>query len=679
MKTILFVVLLVVALTFFSYNVIRLLGFLRIGKSDRRTGHPLARLGRVISLVFGQKKLLREPLAGWMHFFIFWGFVVLLTAIFESIVQGFGSNLSLSFLGFLYPPLVFLQDLLGVLVVLSVLVALYRRNIVGVKRLQMKGHSQFDANLILSLILLIMISMFLQNALHISVEMSSPGQADTLHSSSRFISSALAGMFSQIPLSTKEIEFNTFWWIHVLLVLGFLNYLPYSKHLHIGSSIFNVYFSDLRPRGELKPLDLEAENITRFGAGDVEDLSWKQLLDGYTCTECGRCDSVCPANLTGKPLSPRKIVTDIRRRTMQKAPALSSGGDPDDKHLVGDFISEDELWACTTCRACMEECPVMIEHVDSIVDMRRYLVLNESRFPPELGGAYRNLENNYTVWAFNWRDRAKWAEGYNVPIASQVNGDFDILYWVGCAGSFDIRYQKVARAFSQLMNVAGMKFAILGNEEKCTGDPARRSGNEYLAQSLIKENVEILNRHKVKKIVTTCPHCYNTLKNEYPDFGGKYEVMHHTELIDELVRSGRLNLSSKRKVKITYHDSCYMGRYNGMYDPPRNILGSIDGVEVVEMNRSRDKGLCCGAGGGRMFMEEKTGKRINIERTEQALATNSQVIASACPFCMTMLTDGVKAKEATSLEVKDVAELVLEALGGENSNSISSQPKSEAN
>ncbi len=664
MRIIIFLLLLLGALTFFTLNVKRLVGYLRVGRAEKRGGGTWTRLKNVFSLVFGQKKLLREPVAGWMHFFIFWGFVILLTAILESFLQGFGQNLSFDFLGPFYGPLVFLQDLLGLLVVCSVIVALYRRNVARVKRLQTAGHSRFDANLILLLILFIMVSMFLQNAAHIAIEKSSSGRVDTLDAGARFFSSVIASLFAGYPPETKDFIFQLFWWAHITLVLGFLNYLPYSKHLHIGSSIFNVYFSNLQPKGELQPLNLEDENITRFGAGDIEDLTWKQLLDGYTCTECGRCDSVCPANLTGKPLSPRKIITDIRHRTMERGPVILAKGNDDDKALVGTYILDDELWSCTTCRACMEECPVTIEHVNSIVDMRRYLVLNESRFPPELATAYRNLENNYTVWAFNWRDRAKWAEGQDIPIAAKINDEFDVLYWVGCAGSFDMRYQKVARAFAQLMRMADVKFAILGNEEKCSGDPARRSGNEYLAQTLIKENIETLNRHKVKKIVATCPHCFNTLKNEYPDFGGTYEVVHHTAFIHELISSGRLKLTASQKARVTYHDSCYIGRYNGIYDAPRQILGSIEGTELVEMRRSKDRGFCCGAGGARMWMEEKIGKRVNIERAEEALSTKPDVIASACPFCMTMLTDGVKAKEAQSVVVKDVAELILEALDG---------------
>jgi len=664
-KTIVFTIIFVCAISFFLKNVLKLISYLKVGQKEDRSGRVGTRLARVLSIAFGQKKLLRDPIAGMMHFFIFWGFIILLAAILEGILQGFGSNLSLAFLGTLYSPLVFLQDCFGLLVIISVLFAFYRRNVARVKRLEFQTHSRLDANLILGLIFLIMVSMFFQNAAHIALEKSNA--VDTLHSHARFFSTMLSSLFSSSDPISLSTLFQVFWWMHIVIVLGFLNYLPYSKHLHIGSSFFNVYFASQKPRGELAPINLEAENITRFGAGDVEDLTWKQLLDGYTCTECGRCDSVCPANITGKPLSPRKIITDIRKRTMEKAPALLDGSATDEKHLVDTYITEDELWACTTCQACMEECPVMIEHVPSIVDMRRYLVLNESRFPQELSTAYRNLENNFAVWPVNWRDRAKWAEGYDVPTAAGANGNFDVLFWVGCAGSFDARYQKVARAFSRLMKLAGVRFAILGNEEKCSGDPARRSGNEYLAQTLIKENIETLKKYDVKKIVTTCPHCFNTLKNEYPDFGGTYEVIHHMQMIEQFINDGRLSSAASdgrpdMKKRVTYHDSCYIGRYNGVYDSPRKAIGSIGGVEMVEMKRSKDKGFCCGAGGARMWMEEKTGKRVNIERTEEALSVTPDVIASACPFCMTMMTDGVKAKEAANVAVKDVAELVLEAI-----------------
>jgi Fe-S oxidoreductase len=331
------------------------------------------------------------------------------------------------------------------------------------------------------------------------------------------------------------------------------------------------------------------------------------------------------------------------------------------KHLIDNFITEDELWSCTTCMACMQECPVQIEHIDAIIDMRRFLVLNESRFPKELQATFQNLERNYTPWGFSHSTRADWAEGLDIPRMADRK-DAEILFWVGCAGAYDARYRKVSQAFSKIMKAAGINFAILGTEEKCNGDPARRAGNEYLAQMLITENVSTLSSYHVKKIVTTCPHCFNIFKNEYPQFGCKLEVVHHTDFITNLIESGKLKLSKEQKARITYHDSCYLGRYNQMYDQPRKIFNAIPGMEVVEMERSRDKGLCCGAGGARMFMEETIGKRINMERTEEALALRPDIIGTGCPFCMTMITDGVKAKEASSVQVKDIAEIVWEAM-----------------
>lgn len=648
-----FALVLICALALFARNAARLVAILRRGKAEDRFSRPGARIGRVLTVAFGQSKLLREPLAGMLHLVIFWGFVVLLASIIESIGEGLAPSFSFGFLGVLYGPLLIVEDFFGALVIVSVAISILRRLVSPPERLRVSGHAKSDAVLILSLILVVMATMFLQNAARASWTGVHGGH---------LIAEQLSALFSG-PLA--QSWFRVFFWSHMIAVLAFLNYLPYSKHLHVLSSIPNVYFASLAPRGALVPINLADETLTKYGATDIDDLTWKQLLNGYTCTECGRCSSVCPAHTTGKTLNPKKIITDVRARTMEMAPVLlgSAGADSSARthQLLDNFISTDELWACTTCMACVQECPVMIEHVETIVDLRRGLVLNESRFPDELKTTFANLERNFTPWAFSHSTRADWAEGMSVARLSDV-GKSDVLFWVGCAGAYDARYRKVTRAFARLMQMAGVDFAILGTEEKCNGDAARRMGNEYLAQSLISENVATLNRYGVRKIVVTCPHCLQSLGKEFRPFGGTYEVVHHTEFIEELIAGRRLTLPRSGTSRVTFHDPCYLGRYNDQYDAPRALLDRVS-ESRVEMARSRDRSFCCGAGGGRMWMEERQGKRVNIERTEEALATGSEVIGTGCPFCMTMLGDGLKEKAAPeTTQVKDIAELVLEAI-----------------
>ncbi|HXF99960.1 MAG TPA: (Fe-S)-binding protein [Bacteroidota bacterium] len=661
LNSIIFAIVLVAALGFFGYNVARLISYLKLGKPENRFGNVGKRIKNVLTIAIGQSKLMREPFAGLLHVLIFWGFIVLLSAVVESIIEGLVPGASLAFLGLLYNPLIWLQDLFGALVVVSVVISLARRLFFPPKRLEVSGHSKWDAILVLALILTVMITMFGQNATRPFVHPEVPHDA-------RFVSNVLAEFASAETASTW---YYVFFWGHMLAVLGFLNYLPYSKHLHVIASTFNVYFSNLgiEPKGALKPINLADETLTKYGATDIEDLTWKQLLNGYTCTECGRCTSVCPANTTGKLLNPKKIIVDVRARTFEKAPVLLAGSNEPDQErdrilahqLLDNFITEQELFACTTCMACVQECPVMIEHVDTIVDLRRGLVLNESRFPPELTTTFNNLERNFTPWAFSHATRADWAEGLDIPLMAN-SPDAEVLFWVGCAGAYDARYKKVTQSFARLMKMAGVKFAILGTEEKCNGDAARRMGNEYLAQMLIQENVSTLNRYNVRKIVTTCPHCLQSLGKEYKQFGGDYEVVHHTTFLRQLVEEGKLKLDGEQANRITFHDPCYLGRYNDEYDAPRQLVDAVAGTRV-EMKRSRDRSFCCGAGGGRMWMEEHEGKRVNIERTEEALATGADAIATGCPFCLTMITDGVKAKDATDrVQVKDVAELLLEAV-----------------
>jgi Fe-S oxidoreductase len=663
MKTIIFTTVLVGALGAFGYSLRRMIALISIGKPENRLDQLWERFKKMMTIALGQTKLFREPIAGLMHAFIFWGFLVLLSSVLEAIGEGLFPGFSFRFIGPLYQPLVFCQDLFAGLVIVGVCIALFRRLILRPKRLQGDLHAKIDATIILFTIFIIMISFLGHNAVRIRLETTDEG---------RFLSAAVSFIFASTDVSLNYVLLEIYWWIHIILILGFLNYLPYSKHAHILTSIPNVFLSSLKPRGALIPINLEEEGVEKFGATDVDDLTWKQLLDGFTCTECGRCTAACPANITGKLLSPKKIMIDIRHRTVEKGKlllnddeeAVLEDGDknPLENTLLNNYITQEELFACTTCMSCVQECPVNNEHIPAIVDLRRSLVLMESNFPPEVQAVFKNLETNFSPWAFPASSRADWAEGMNIPQMSQSQ-DADILFWVGCAGAFDARYTKVTQAFAKLMQKAGIKFAILGTEEKCTGDSARRIGNEYLAQMLMKDNIATLNNYNVKKIVTTCPHCFNMLKNEYPQFGGDYGVVHHTDFLVNLINEGKLKVTKEEAVTVTFHDSCYLGRYNDMYEQPREILNAIPGMKTVEMKRTKSKGLCCGAGGGRMWMEEHEGKRINVERTEEAIALKPNVIGTACPFCMTMLEDGVKDKEATeSVKVKDVAEMLLEVV-----------------
>ncbi len=630
------------------------------GKKDDRFNKTGERLKRVWKIAFAQTKLLRDPVAGLLHLTIFWGFILFLFAVVEAFIQGFYSPFSWHFLGPFYSAITLVQDIFSVLVLIACLYALYRRFVVHIPRLEVEKSGKLDAAFILVLIMLVCISMLGENSALVAMN-----NFQLRNFELRPVSTILCKWFYSGGTENADVYFQLFWWMHIIVILGFLNFLPYSKHLHVLTSIPNTYFANLdKIRNTLKPLNLEDENAEVFGAADFEHLSWKQLLDGYSCTECGRCTASCPAATVGKSLSPRKIIVDIRRRTKDKAPLMAKGiteGEVFEKTLVHDYITDTELWQCTTCMACVQECPVMIEHVDSIVDMRRDLVLTESQFPSNLNPVFKSLETNFTPWAFNQSDRANWAEGLNIKTMAE-DPECDILFWVGCAGSFDDRYKKVSKAFAQIMQKAGINFRILGTEEKCNGDTARRLGNEYLAQMMIMENVETLNNYKVKKIVTACPHCFHSLGSEYKQFGGDYEVMHHSQFIEQMISEGRIQLNnSESNNRVTYHDSCYLGRYNNVYESPRNTLKSISGLDFVEMERIKSRGFCCGAGGGRMFLEDEEGGRINIERTSEALKTDTDTIASACPFCMTMLTDGVKHFEKTEeVAVRDIVEIVLE-------------------
>jgi len=664
-----FLVLLLAAFAGVLWNVMRLIRYLRVGRSENRFTHITRRIRNVVVVAIGQSKLMREPTAGIIHAMIFWGFLVLLAAVVESIVEGLFTTGGIAWLGPVYSVITISQDLFCVLIIIGVIAAFWRRWVTRVPRLQGDRAERIDATVILVLIFVVVSSLLVMNGARL-------GAAKEFEWAVRPVGALLHPLFDD--MSSARPVFEVLWWVHIVTVLGFMNYLPYSKHLHVMTSVPNVYFGALQTVNSLRKIDFTEEGLERFGVSDIEDFTWKQLLDGMTCTHCGRCTSVCPANSTGKILDPKEIIIQTNRRTMEKAPFLapsrkSDGGQSSEKSadilgraFIADYIDPTALWQCTTCMACMQECPVMIEHVPAIVDLRRSLVMMQADFPSTMQSAFQNLENNFTPWGFGAAERADWRSGTNVKTMEESTPaertTIDVLFWVGCAGSYDDRYRKVTKAFAELMELAGVSFRILGTEERCTGDPARRLGNEYLAQMMIQMNVETLNAYDVKTIVTTCPHCFNTLKNEYPDFGGVYEVVHHTVYIERLIADGRIASITPLQQKVTFHDSCYLGRYNNTYEAPRALLENVPGLDIVEMERSRSRGFCCGAGGGQMYLEETEGKRVNMERTEEALATGATMIATACPFCMTMLSDGLKAQSPDGgMVVRDVAEVVLES------------------
>jgi len=642
------VAVLVVAGGVFARRALLLTRLVRLGKPSDRSGDVPARIRSEATVVLGQRKLFQRLVPGLVHAFIFWGFLVLFPTIVMALLGAVKKDWTLPWLGH-QGWFALLVDVFCVLVLVGVASAFWIRKVQRPERF--KGSHKGEADLILLWIAGIVLTLLGWHATRIALGLNEYPAGWSP------VSDALSDAFGD-GSATEALE-RGFVWAHLLLVLGFLAYLPHSKHLHIMTAAVNVWFGRTRSRGRLEPLDftVEDESAMRFGSATVADMTWKQMIDTMSCTECGRCQDVCPAYATGKELSPKLLIMGLRDQLFAEGPKVLADEAFQPSPLVPNAVSDDVVWDCVTCGACVRECPVAIEHVDHIVDLRRHLVMVESRFPAEGGTMLRDVERSQNPWGKPQAERADWADGLDVRVLQPGETPPEVLYWVGCAASFDERARVTARSTAQLLQAAGVDFAILGPRECCTGDPARRMGNEYTYQSYAEQNVKTMNEAGVTKIVASCPHCFNTLANEYPDFGGAYEVVHHTELLTQLLAEGRLQPAAGTAT-ITYHDSCYLARHNDVLEAPREIVSRIG--TPLEMARSGRRTFCCGAGGAHMWLEER-GNQINEARAREAIETGAETLAVACPFCTVMLDDGVR-QVGGELRVADVATLLAEAL-----------------
>ena len=652
MSAVALVALVAVSTTLFWRRARARIDVLRAARPSERTDHAGARTRRELSHVLGQRKLFQKAVPGLMHAFIFWGFLILLPTILEAMLAAIDRDRTLPYLGHA-AWFAFLQDLFATLVIVGVFTAFFIRKVQRPDRF--RGSHMEEADLILLTILGIVTTLLLWNATRFAL-----GIAD--HPSAAPVADELSSLFAG-GSGTAAAE-RVFVWSHLLLVFGFLTYLPRSKHLHILTAAPNVYLAKNRPRGYLEPLriDLESADDVRLGAAVATDLSRKEVLDLYSCTECGRCQEVCPAWNTGKALSPKLLIMDLRDQVAAEAPLITSAtGTVELQPLVPSAVQDQVVWDCVTCGACVRECPVDIEHVDTIIDLRRNLVMAESRFPREAETMLRGVETNENPWGQPSSARTDWISGLEgIRVLQPGDPPPEYLFWVGCAGAFDERAKQTTRSIARLLTSAGIDFAILGQRERCTGDPARRMGHEYLFQMLAERNVETLNGAGVTTVVASCAHCFNTLANEYPDYGGTYEVIHHTELLARLASEGHFTIQRPGAGVVTFHDACYLGRHNGRYDAPRDLLHAGAARATREMPRNKERSFCCGAGGARMWMEETGDARINDTRFAEAEATGADTLATACPYCFVMLDDAAKAADS-SMRVADVATLLAES------------------
>ena len=637
-----------------------------LGRKPERFDQPVKRLFGALPYIFGQRKVLQSvslrDRAGLAHFVIFWGFLSFSASY---VLYIFGDSIWPHFSETVLTPTgvrIFTAylDVLALAFFAILAWAAVRRWGVRPGRLKFDLTQKGESAVILLLIASLMLFTLLTEAFYVASGGGGP-HADALIG--RPLGEALAS--AGLGAGLANALHGVFWWLHLAVILGFAVYIPMSKHMHLIAAPISFYARKFEERGTLATPDLDAalENEEALGASKIQDFTWKELLDGYACAVCGRCTDSCPANLTGKILSPMHIVENMKEHVLEHGPGVAAGEDSqDDKPLIGNWVEEEALWDCLTCGACVQECPVGVEHIDSIVDMRRFLVMERAEMPETAMGALLSMEQRGHPWRGTTYSRSDWADGLDVPTLAE-RPEAEILFWVGCTAALEQRSQSVARSMASVLKRAGVDFAILGDEETCTGDPARRMGNEYLYQILAQQNIETMKSYDVKKVVTICPHCFNAIKNEYPHLGGDFEVVHYTEFVSGLMREGKIRPLGRVETTIAYHDSCYLGRHNGIYDAPREIAAAIPGARVVEMSRCRERGFCCGAGGGHMWIEESRGGRINHARTEQFFETDAETVGVSCPFCLQMFEEGIGSlgKEGEN-RARDLLEILDESL-----------------
>jgi Fe-S oxidoreductase/nitrate reductase gamma subunit len=649
------------AVLIFVYALYDRIRLWRHGTEANRSDRMVERMKGVIQYIFGHWRALKDIYPGIMHALIFWGFALLFIG---TGLEAFDHYSGLHFLkGTAYITFSFILELAGLAVLIGVIMAAWRRYITRPPRLDNKP----DDFWVLLLLFVVVVTGFLVEGLRIAA-LNAP--VSTPWERWSFVGWICSEIFSRLTQASALGWHKGIWWFHVVLSYIFIASIVYTRLLHVFTTFISTYTRNLKPAA-VRPIE-HMEEAETFGVNRLEEFTWVDLMQLDACTRCGRCQDNCPAYLTDKPLNPKQVIQDLKARLNEMAPvwaqkktgsAAEEQPAVEEKPLSGAIIADDVSWSCTTCGACTEHCPVFIEPWPKLIDLRRYMALMESRFPPELQLAFRNMENNSNPWGIGSATRGDWAAGLGVKTLAE-DSQVDYLLYVGCAGSFDDLNKRVSTAVTKILQTTGISFGILGVEEGCCGDSARRLGNEYLFQTLAQQNIEVMKGYNVKKIIALCPHGYNTLKNEYPQFGGEFEVYHYTEIVAHLIAQRRMTFTKKLNLKVAYHDSCYLGRHNGVYDPPRRILRALPKVKVVEMRRNRAKAFCCGAGGGRMWMEEHLGTRINHSRIEDVVKCNPQLVGTACPFCYTMLVDGIKEKELENkYRAADISELVLEAMG----------------